>query len=442
MAKDEFVEYVRKKKLNMKDELWKQGDFLVLYDENEKPISIEGYGSYKNSKRLKDDKKVQMGLYTTDDLKDIVDGVRMKMFFRVPSEVFPDLIDEKLNNENCSYVTSVDSLLSEHYVPTRFSAVISQQYGDAFKGVAEEIACKLLNFYGSPTVFYKTIYEKASKGLDHKINPLTVSVDFLKTGEDFISLGDYYYYYTKKNLADIDLHNVKSILDACNYVFKNHQSMVENKPLKQNLIAKRKGLTHSEKDKIAYAMLLRRYCLGDSDFHSGNIGLIINEQAQEIKMAPAFDFEFCFEEIISNDFKKVVLQAYRDGENIHDVIVQEKYKHGLSLRSMLADLEFLKSKHPKVLEKFIGKTEELLALENDGNSKLDNMIDPSFSKTKILKSNEKFYWDNELALPIDGEEQSRVKGEIKDNFLFMKLMCEDVMQNENFEYLENFEAIK
>ena len=60
----------------------------------------------------------------------------------------------------------------------------------------------------------------------------------------------------------------------------------------------------------------------------------------------------------------------------------------------------------------------------------------------FVKPNEKFYWDNEVALPISDEEKTHKKKEIKDNFLFMKLMCEDVMQNGNYIYLENLEAIK
>ncbi len=444
MAHVDFIDYIREKKLNKKDELWKQGDFLVLYDKNEKPIGVEGYGSYKNSiGKLKDDQIIsQEPLYNDDDLGEVLDGVRMKMFFRIASQFFTDLIDQKQNNENCSYVTNADSLLADGYVPSKFSALISEQYGDSFKGIAEELSCRILNFYGSPTAYYKTIYDRVKKGVDYKINPLTVSIDFLQTGEDLMSVGNYMFYYTKKHLFDYEFTTIRSILEGCDFVFKNHQAMVEGKSLSPNLVKRRKGLSNGEKDEIAYAMLLRKYCLGDSDFHSGNIGLIINEEAKKIKLAPAYDFEFCFEKLPNAELRKSVLNAYKNGENIHDVIIEEQYIHGQNLRNMLEDLMFLKKEHPSVLEKFIGKTEEFLKAQSDDASNLDELLETTFENPPILKHNEEFYWDNEVALPISDEEKAHIKSEIKDNFLFMKLISEDVMQNENFEYLENFEAIK
>ena len=51
------------------------------------------------------------------------------------------------------------------------------------------------------------------------------------------------------------------------------------------------------KDKLfsdfAYSYLIRRVLLGDTDFQPWNLGLLVNEKDEYIKMVN-FDFEYCF----------------------------------------------------------------------------------------------------------------------------------------------------
>ena len=71
-----------------------------------------------------------------------------------------ELIKEKQENANCSYVTSIDELLASGHVPNQIPGLVMDQYDDKLFRNKENFVSKLLNYYGVPTVYNQTVIEE------------------------------------------------------------------------------------------------------------------------------------------------------------------------------------------------------------------------------------------------------------------------------------------
>ena len=367
----DLVRYIVKKKSTLSDVLWKQGRVFTLHDENQNPIEIEEYGSYVDYHKNIKGTDVDNGAY--DDYDTNIDdecGTRPKLFFRVQSDFFKSLIEEKKNNPNCSYVTCVDELLNEGYVPEKISAIVKQLYIDrSIVENAEMVSSQILNFFEVPTISCSNL----TLQMPHRLNQkFVVSADFLKPNEIMFNLNQYMEQYVYKIHSVVE--NIKTTEDLVNLykkIFDAHYNKVaeagfeipDEKTLNQKF--------ESWKDQICYMTLVRKYAMGDSDFTTKNLGVIINTKTNDINIAPAFDLELHGSQdiVFGSDFLERYLEAKDKGSGIKKCAYDYAFR-SYGMRTFIRDIGYINQNCPQVIEKFLGKSNELID-EKDNESKLN-----------------------------------------------------------------------
>ena len=368
-----------------------------------------------------------------------LDGTRKKKFFKVDSSFFSDLIDQKVCKS--AYVSKMDNLLENGFVTQTIPVLVSEVSGDHFSMIAEELCCKLLNFYGAETVYNKAIYDEFWYNGDYKVKPFMASAHFLKSEEVFVSLFSYVENYCSKNLNLFDFEKISGLCEWLRCVFETHNLKVEGS--KPSFLHSNK-LTEEQEEFIedfAYSNFIRKYPIGDSDLHSGNVGVVVNKKTKKIKPGPAFDFEYGFEILANEFFVQELLSAYRYGEDVGEVIEKyQKLEPDEKTRCLFSDLRYLNKTYPNALKKLVAKTDELLREDENGRSVLDVFLKESFEDPPILKHNEMFLEDDDIILPISDYEKQDICKEIKDNFLFLKILGENILQGEKHNFHLDFGA--
>ena len=302
--------------------------------------SFEKYIKKIKSEKLQDYDDVSC----TED--NIVRGTRYKQFVRCSSDVFEDLINELRTNPNCSYVTYMNDVIKGGYIP-QFLSILKKEKRDDLQyrekdrygigHLADICASRVLNYFECPTA-YETILD-----IDGEV--FGCSVDFNNPDEDFYilsGLNGNYGCYGKNDLVE----SIYRIGDGL-YGFKLNQFIKQCKlnKVKENTINFEDMMTQYEEDYI-YSWLIRVLVLNDSDFRYYNLGLIHNTKDNTIRMAPNFDFEYCF-----NDIREDVWSS----RNINN-------------------LQYIASNYPNVYSKFVSKLEQLLSREN-GKSKVRKILE-------------------------------------------------------------------
>lgn len=250
--------------------------------------------------------------------KDYLSGSRFKFFVRCSSKLFKDLIKEIRNNPNCSYDTYINDLIKSGYTPKFVSMLRKERNGimtsheeygmEHFRDVC---ASRILNYFNCPTT-HETM-------LNIDGDNYCCSVDFNKMGEDFDSIG---------SLLGIGENNLEENLESLGIMLEN----LNNGKQFKNFDEMQKNFL----EEYVYSFLIRRYVLADKDCWFNNFGIIINTKDNTFRLAPNFDFEYCFG-FVHNVFKKQDFQE-----------------------CFVKDLEFARKQYPKVYEKFYNKFQEFI----------------------------------------------------------------------------------
>lgn len=204
-----------------------------------------------------------------------LDGRCEKMFFRVNSGCLKDYVEEVCDNEEASYISYVNEIIKEGYVPKKISVLckdVSKRLDDEDESRIKAASCEvlssqILNFFGCPTVFNKMV-----KGeLDCETRYSVMSVDFLSYGEEITTLDALNCRFVGLNNA---IKTVKGALQKYEGIFLDEQieKVVED---------------------FVYSYLIRRILLGDFDFIPVNIGIIENKEKGTLQLIN-FDFEGTF----------------------------------------------------------------------------------------------------------------------------------------------------
>lgn len=250
--------------------------------------------------------------------EDYLTGSRYKFFVRCSSKLFKDLIKELRDNPNCSYETYMNDLIKSGYTP-KFISMLKKEENTIMMGYDKDgiehfrdvCASRILNFFECPTTYEKLLNIDGEN--------YCCSVDFSRRGEDFYSfarlvgLGE-------DNLVE-NIAYLKVMLDNLTW---------ENKI--RNFCEMRDKLFED----YAYSFLIRRYVLADSDSWFNNFGIIINTKNKTFRMAPNYDFEYCFDNVDTTN---------------------KDYLH----KMLNKDLNLLQQSYPNVYKKFITKFNEFLA---------------------------------------------------------------------------------
>lgn len=190
-----------------------------------------------------------------------LDGHMPKQFARVSWEEVLDFEKELIENPNNTYISYVNNMIKLGLIPEEV-AVLLKDY-DACIGVNyENTTCKLLNYFGVPTVytFQYIAYEK----------PFSASIYCASQDEELINL---------RNETGSTFFNVEEI----NEVF----DMIKGR---YNL----KGAKYAKfRNDFIRTILVRVVILGDIDFKFENIGILHNKSTGEIRLVN-YDFEYMF----------------------------------------------------------------------------------------------------------------------------------------------------
>lgn len=411
-----FAEYMHQKGRERSDVLWNKGKEFNLIDENNKPVQIEEYGSYFNLNH----KFGGNGDHAYSDYDENTDnyGSRRKLFFRVQAEFFKELIEEKKNNPNCSYVTSVDGLLEDGFIPEKFSAIFQEEYlGRSVFESLEKVGAKMLNYFSVPTIYCGRLAYKDDQGYTQVV---TVSPDFLRPNEIMMNLNEYMQQYVfKDDYKYIKDQTLEEFTSCYKKILKSHYKKVKENGFE---IPDKKLINEKFdqwKENLSYMMLVKKYALGDRDFLARNLGVVINTQTNDINMAPAFDLELMGnqDDVVSYKFLFKFNFEKESGEvNLKkwiDEFYLYYYPEDREVKAFIDDIKFIQKNCPQVLTKFIKKADELLASIDNKPCKLDEFLQ-EFCKDTIE----------------NGDQDEQYKEDFKEYFKLVRDVCE-VFANES-----------
>ena len=376
MKNFDLAEHLYRKGIDDSDRLWNKGKEFTLIDDNNKPILIEEYGSYVNLHH----NFGGSGDHAYSDYDENFDsyGSRRKLFFRVQSEFFKELIEEKKNNPNCSYVTSVDALLEDGFIPEKFSAILQEEFhGRVDFQAVEKVGAKMLNFFSVPTIYCAHLAYKE----DDLNQEFTVSPDFLRPNEIMMNLNEYMQQYVfKDDYKYIKDQTLEEFTSCYKKILKSHYKKVKENGFE---IPDKKLINEKFdqwKENLSYMMLVKKYALGDRDFLARNLGVVINTQTNDINMAPAFDLELMGnqDDVVSYKFLFKFNFEKESGEvNLKkwiDEFYLLYYPEDREVKAFIDDIKFIQKNCPQVLTKFIKKADELLVSVDDKPCKLDEFL--------------------------------------------------------------------
>lgn len=258
--------------------------------------------------------------------KEELGGIRGKHFVRCTSDCFEGLFDELRNNPNCSYDTYMNDVIKSGYDPKFLSVLMrytrvdrTSQKDEIAKCFKEVYASRVLNFFECPTT-YDAIISK-----DNKI--YSCSVDFVKEDEELYPLVDLYdrKFVPKKVLDFKKAFDEHCLIDNANEVLSEDvEKTIED---------------------FVYSRLVRWYMCEDNDYFLHNMGVLYNTKTDTIRMAPNFDFDQSF--------------SFCTWRSPYD----SRYK-SYSSESLIAYLDNIKKRYPKMRMKFISKLNEFTTKKN------------------------------------------------------------------------------
>lgn len=205
---------------------------------------------------------------------------------------FEDYIfDVKYNPNSCFQTCYSKEKVINDEIPQHFSVFIKEMANES-KVEAEILASHIMNYFGIPTSYNTRIAGKNNKGIKYYL----MSVDFLSVGDNLVLIDDLKL-DEKQKWFDLDVRSF-SIGDFEKNI-KAIENMLKNKLQKENL-----EFTQKDIDRfisfIVSSMLVRSFLLGDSDFHTNNMGVLINSNTHTFRPIPNFDYECCFNRDVTN----------------------------------------------------------------------------------------------------------------------------------------------
>ena len=228
--------------------------------------------------------------------KHSLDGQCTKEFLKCNSKIFTPLFDEIRNNKSCAYHTYLDNAIKSN--PTNpeniivLSKVLPLEF-DAIQEAYSEVVCsRLLNLLGITTTYNQlcTTYQESTNG-DYLVPKYDLlSVNFVGEDEKFKSIaelsgiGPFKYRDRFEELQEQMLFSyaklARNINKTENYDEDEHSVMVD----------------------FYKSYITRVFAFNDYDFTPRNMGLLYNEQTNEIKFAPNYDMEASGLVVVHNIF--------------------------------------------------------------------------------------------------------------------------------------------
>lgn len=221
-----------------------------------------------------------------------LDGHTNKWCEMADRSYFEDYIFDVKNNPNSCFQTcyTKEEIIND-YIPEHFSVFIKEMPNETQVDV-EILASRIMNYFGLSTSYNTGILGKQG----NEIKNYLMSVDFLRVGDELVLIEDLQH-EENQNWFNFDVRwfskgDFKENIEAT-------AELVKNKLMKGNI-----DFTKKDIDKfisfVVSSMLVRSFLMGDSDFHTNNVGILINSKTQSFRPIPNFDYECCFNRDITN----------------------------------------------------------------------------------------------------------------------------------------------
>lgn len=386
-----IIQYIHSKRHNNElknDNLWNKGESFKMQTLEGDVFCVHEYGAYVNK-----NKEYTGGTISNDDLYPSVDGAclteghRCKNYFLIETKALNELIKEKQENPDCSYVTSIDELLVSGHVPNQIPGLVMDQYDDKLFRNKENFVSKLLNYYGVPTVYNQTVIEEIDFFGKKREKPLTISIDFVKPNEKFYTFDEYVKDFPLGGFRYFGAfaYKIEKFLYVFESVFREHYKRVkENAPELALSDEEIDAEVLKNAEALCYAKLCRNYGLGDADFTLHNSGVIVNEKTKQISLAPSFDLEAAdnYSMLYSCRFVRW-FKGFKESENPRRELMDfyETCTNDPISTNTIGNILYIQENFPTVIQKFLEKTNALLKSENGENCLLDEFFDELFLKT-------------------------------------------------------------
>ena len=406
------------------DNLWNKGESFKMQTLEGDVFCVHEYGAYVNkNKEYTGGTISQECLYPSVDGACLTEGHRCKNYFLIDSKGIGELIKEKQENPDCSYVTSIDELLASGHIPNHIPGLVIDQYDDKLFRNKEHFVSKLLNYYGVPTVYNQTVIEEIDFFGKKREKPLTISMDFIKPNEKFYTIDEYMNEFvldkSRFSYKGAFCYKIEEFLFAYECVFREHYKRVkENAPefaLSDEEI-NAKVLKNAEA--LCYAKLCKHYALGEYDFTTLNSGVLCDEKTKQISLAPCFDLEGAgkYSTLYSDRFKRW-FKGFKESENPRRELMDfyETCTNDPISTNTIGNILYIQENFPTVIQKFLEKTNALLKSENGENCLLDEFFDELFLKTGMSE-----------------DEKISAKQSYVDGITLIKDICE-IVANKDFE---------
>ena len=264
-----------------------------------------------------------------------------KRFVRLSSNYFVKYIEEIKNNPNSSYETYLDNdEIRKGNCPNNFSVLLkinSNDLAEMSSGPnelmnyvkAELCAPAVLNELGVKTVYNSILVETSG------YSQYVMSINAVKPDEEFFVLQD----FISCNFSEWVESGIDIVRQYATFLLER-ECGVTPEELKTEKYVK---MLNELEDEFIVRYLANVVLLGNNDYNARNYAFAVDKKSKSIRTFPCFDFEFCF----NGCYYKPLIE-----ENVEAI-----YK-----------------RNPKVLAEFAKKFEGLMAVQDNGKTKLRNIL--------------------------------------------------------------------
>lgn len=350
--------------------------FLFMTDEQKQEFENTEYSKLiANFTRPEDDKRrigqkieglIEYDLVDEGGDNQIV-GHLSKRFVRLHKGYFKTLVKDIAESFSDSYMIYLDkSEISRGDVPENLSVLLKELrrtdffsgYEDLKKMYNEQVAPKILNFFGCKTVYNATLKQEP-------FDKYVLSLDFIGENERF--------YVAKplnvkkgKELPVLQTYRIEDKLKELYLQLDNLSKAIYEKYGRKPKINRAEIVSE-----YLYSYLVRGVFVGDRDFNERNYGFIYNEKTNDVKFAPNFDFELAFD------------------------------RNSRTTQFNVENLEFIKKKYPKLFEVFMHRLNIITLPENETGYPLyrailaNEIVEQDLLEyyVKVLRTNAQFLED-------------------------------------------------
>lgn len=284
-------------------------------------------------------KKSELDEYDVKD-EEKIDGRHAKDFFRMKSLGMLPFLKEVARSKQFNYLTYFNDVLEEGIIPENISVLI-KRVSEREYAMAEVMSSKVMAFFGLNTPINFAVYT----GKDEPTRHFLVSIDFISQNDIFDDLW---------NLYGIDV----SLTDVVKYY---REMMEENKDF-ETISPEKIKLVENQ---LVLSLLVRTLLMGDTDFCIANVGIIVNDEKNDIELVN-FDFEESFNgKMVMKHQVELFKDVRINHPDVYDYFMEKIYLLN-SVKDKL-NIEYYDESHKRLVANFFARIGKIIEIHNQLN---------------------------------------------------------------------------